>query len=220
VDVRVLKPGSEPVAATVTRDTDGIVDAVKTFVDNFNTMVGQIKTLTKFDPNTNARGVLQGTSTVLRVDDRLSALVTRLILPPGNSIRSLVDVGVRVNSDGKLSLDENKLRTVVEANPQQVSSFFTTAEAGFGAVAQAAIKSFTDPFTGSLSAETTRLQESVDRYQTRIDTLNAILDVRQQRLVEQFANLENILGLLQTQQDQVASIAPLVVQRIGRGAAS
>jgi len=217
ISIDVLASGTSPATITVSRDAAKVNDAVKAFVDSYNNFIKSSAELTKFDPETNQRGVLQGRGVVLRVETRLSSLVSRQVLGPNSSIRSLLDVGVRVNDDGTLRLDEEKLAAAYAKDPQAVSDFFTTKTTGFAGVAEEVINSFSDPFTGALTLETNALQSSVDALTARITTLDSILAVRRERLVQEFAALETLLGEMQSQNQAIGGIAQLSVAPTRRG---
>ena len=56
---------------TISRDQTKIEKTIQSFVDAYNSFITQTKTLTKFDPETEERGVLQGNGLVLRIEQRL-----------------------------------------------------------------------------------------------------------------------------------------------------
>jgi len=205
--VEALQAGNQPASITISRDSEKIETALKGFIDSINNFFKSAGELTTFDPETNERGVLQGRGVVLRIESRLSALITRQVAGPGEAVRSLLDVGIRVNDDGTLRIDENKLSELLAENPEAVSGFFAKEDTGFAAVAEDIISSFSDPFTGALTLENNALQESVDSLNVRITTLDTILEARRERLVQQFAALETLLSGLQSQQQAIGRIS-------------
>lgn len=207
LDVTATGVGTGPAQVTVASDTGRVVDLVKNFVNGYNDFVSKTATLTKFDTATNQGGILQGESIVLRVQGVLSELLNDFSLgAPGGDFRSLREVGVTLDGTGKLSLDEAKLTDRLNTNPNGVKAFFTTATTGFGAKLKSAIESLTDGSKGKITLETNSLGDSVDTYSRRITQLNAQLDIRRNRLLLQFANLETVLGRLQAQQSALSKI--------------
>ncbi|MGN6371249.1 MAG: flagellar filament capping protein FliD [Phycisphaerae bacterium] len=111
---------------SVTNDTSKITTAVQGFVDSYNKVVQNIADATKFDQNNPANnGVLFGNSTVQQVQEALGAFVNQSYSGYG-SITSLADVGITVGQDGTLSLDTDKLSTVLATNPTDIQKLFTT----------------------------------------------------------------------------------------------
>lgn len=223
LDIEVLQVGDKIAEITVSRNTRKIEDALDKFVSGYNQLVDATDSLTKFDLDSNTRGVLQGEGTVLRILSRLDSLVNRRSRTPGDAVASLADLGIRVGAGGKLTFNRETLKEALDANPQAVNDFFLTADKddpadfSFAELAQQTIDSFTDSFTGSLTLEKNALQSSIDSLDERIEQLNEILDVRRDRLFRQFVNLETILGELSAQQNAIFSIAPLFINPAGRG---
>ncbi len=223
LDVEIRSPGDQIAEVTVSRNTGRIQETLTSFIDGYNAFLDNAAALTKFDSETNKRGVLQGEGIVLRIRSRLDSLINRQSLSPDDSVRSLADLGVRIGLGGKLSLDSNQLTTALAENPQAVADFFLQdaagdpADFGFAQLAKQTLDSFTDPFTGSLALEKNALQESVDSLTARIEHLDEILLVRRERLLREFTNMENALGALSSQQQAISVISPLAMNAIGKG---
>ncbi len=141
----------------------------------------------------------------------MNSLITQPFNSSGSAIQSLVDLGITVNSDGSLSLNQDQLQTALENDPQSVASFFTTASTGFAAVAQATVTGITDPNTGTFILASNTLQDSINAYQNRITELNQILTNQEQVLTQTFANLETFISTMKTQSSLISQIAPLSV---------
>ena len=217
LDVEVLKASDTTADVTVSLDTSKIEGAVQSFVKSYNQFIDSVKGLTKFDPETEERGVLQGQGIVLRVQRRLDSLVTRQFSSVATPIRSLIDVGIRIGADGKLDFNKDRLDEALDQNLQGVADFFLTAETGFAAKAEETIDSLTDPLTGTFANEDNALQASVDSLTKRIEALDEILLARRERLFQQFLEMEQILSRLVTQQQSIFAITPLSVNRVGAG---
>jgi len=207
LDVQLLAVGQQPDTATVTQDDSGIITAVQNFVTNYNNFVSQASTLTSFDTTTDTGGALQGSPTVMEAENQLASLVTQPFNSGSSDLSTLVDLGISIDSSGQLSFDQTTLQNLLNTNPSAVSTFFTTAKTGFGAVAQNTLNSITDPNTGSFSEASDTLQDSISNYQNRITELNQILSDQEANLTNTFANLESTLASMQLQQQYVSLIA-------------
>ena len=216
LDVDVLAAGSTPATVTVTRNALRIEESLQSFVNAYNTFVGAAAELTKFDPETSQRGVLQGDTTVLRLRDRLDRLVTGSS-PDDGAIGSLAALGVRVTTGGRLTFDKEQFNEQYAADPAGVSDFFLTEETGFADRAFEALEALTDPATGSLAIQQNSLQSSIDALDTRIEQLDEILEVRRARLFEEFLRMEQTLAALTAQQESLLGIQPLRVNAAPRG---
>ena len=105
--------------------------------------------------------------------------------------------------------DKDRLSEALEKNPQAVADFFLEEDIGFADSAMTTIESLTDPFTGIFSLEENSLQSSIYSLADRIEQLDEILEVRRERMLREFVNLENILGTLSFQQRAIGNIASL-----------
>lgn len=154
-----LDPNPEAVTFNSTTDADKIVDAVKSFVEDYNTMITEIKNAystmpaektdgSRYEPLTSedAEGMSESEikayeekakQGILFADRDISNLYEDLnsaINPGGADASFLRSIGIdTAYSDGltTLKLDEDKLRAALESNPDGVKDAFTkTVENG------------------------------------------------------------------------------------------
>lgn len=120
---------TQPVTLNVSRDPDKVVEEVKKFVDTFNEVTVGIAELTKYDTETQQRGLLLGESTIQRVETEMYLSVQGVVQGAGR-YRILADVGVKIGAGAKLEFDEAKLRDALAADPEAVKNLFTQTAAG------------------------------------------------------------------------------------------
>ncbi len=212
LDVTAVAASETSATITIARDTSRSADAIQNFVDTYNNLITILGEFTKFEPSSNSRGVLQGNSFALRLEQRLSNLLNDRFNTDG-SIRQLNDIGVRISSGGKLSFDTDEFQTAALEDPDGVADFFLRDETGFGAQAEAAIQSLTDPIDGAFKTANDAVQANIDAANERISDLNEILEVRRNRLLIEFTNMESILGSLNNQQQALAAFSPVPNQQ-------
>jgi flagellar hook-associated protein 2 len=206
VDVDLLAVGDKTANVSVVRDPGKVVETIKNFANGYNDAVKKLKELTRFDVESNVRGVLQGTGIALRLSSTLGELITQDGSGSTAGGLSFKDMGLTLSGDGTLQFDTFGLSIKVAQNFDGISKFFLDAQNGFAAKLKSTIESYTDPLTGKLTNETNGLQDSVDNLERRIGTLNQILQTRRDRLLQQFINLESLLGSLQAQQTALGQI--------------
>jgi flagellar hook-associated protein 2 len=209
LNVTVQSVGAAPDTATVSQNTSTVTTAIQNFVSNYNNFVSQASTLTAFNTTTSTAAPLAGSPTVSRAESQLNTLITQPVNTGSTAVQTLVDLGITVNSDGSLSLNQDQLQNVLTNDPQAVATFFTQAKTGFAAVAQSTVTSITDPNTGSFTLASNTLQDSINGYQSQITNLNAILNNQEQQLAQTFANLETFLSQMQEQQTLIGQIQPV-----------
>lgn len=207
LDITARATGTTAATINVSRDTGKIVDLVRSFTTAYNDFVTKFGDLTKFDAEKNTRGVLQGSTTALRVRDSLSQSITGATFGnTGGTYRTLSAIGITIDAGGKLQLDSTKLGLALSANPDAVQEFFAADKTGFAVKLKSTIESFTDPLSGKLTGETNSLQASVDSLQRRIDQQTVLLTSRQTRLFTKFYNMETTLSRLNSQQSSLSKL--------------
>jgi len=104
--------------------------SLEAFVKAFNDAVGTMKTLGAYDKETTLAGPLQGKSILRETQSMLSGLVFGAKLSTtdsnGNSVEfnlASIGIGFSKSADGTLSLDAEKLKAAVAANPEGVAKF-------------------------------------------------------------------------------------------------
>lgn len=206
ISVSLLQTGDSVASVTTTQDTSKIQSAISNFVSLYNSYVDTAATLSKYDTATSTRAALQGSGTLLRIQQRFSDLINRVRGGQGDPVRSLADVGVTVTSGGKLTVDSTRLANTLQSNPEEVTSLFTDAENGFGVKFLDALTNLNDSTKGSLTVEINGLGTVADSMTSRIADLESLLETRQDFLLRQFQRMDNAIAQLQTQQDAIKAM--------------
>lgn len=114
----------EPVTVNIARNVDNVVTAAGKFVEDFNGIITQLQTYTKFDSTTNTRGELLGDSTAQSVESELFGIINTVGNTSGK-YRIPADVGFSIGQDGALAFDEDKFRAAYADDPEGVTNLFT-----------------------------------------------------------------------------------------------
>jgi len=118
----------------VERDTLKQREAINGFVKAFNDLKGTIGKLTSFTGDSETAGELVGDSTVRTIESRLRSVLTGGVA--GGELSTLNQLGITLQRDGTLEMDDDKISDLVANNPQALSDFFVGGEAGNGLAAQ------------------------------------------------------------------------------------
>lgn len=125
VTLNLISASTTPTSVSVTSDTNSVVAEINKFVESFNALLNSIDSRSKYDAETNTRGVLLGDTT----SQDLRRSVINLIQSRGEGVNStfqyLSEVGVQLASNGKLEVKEDKLRAALERDPQGVADLFS-----------------------------------------------------------------------------------------------
>lgn len=194
-----------PVTLSITRDSEAVVTEVKKFAETFNTLIDKIADLTKFDSETNAKGLLLGDSTTRNIQSQMYASLNVIVSGAGQ-YRIFADVGVRLDDETKIDFDEDKFRTAYADDPEAVKNLFTQTATGLGAMIEKKMDSLVDPVNGAVVRQTKTLDSRNEQFQSRISALDKLLESKRLRLETQFANMESVLAKLQSQQQSLSSL--------------
>lgn len=197
-----------PVTITVASSSDNLNNAAKLFVEQFNKLRDKINDLTYFDAESQTTGILMGSGVTLQVESRLSRVLTDRFFGVG-SIQSLEMIGISLNGDGKLELNQSKLAERLEADPEAVRQFFTDAEAGFVKRFNAVVDSLASEEHSVLMSRTAALQRRIDENEARIADFDTRLDKQRERLLRYFYNLELAISKIQANMSVVESLTPM-----------
>lgn len=214
VTLTVKEPSQNPVTVNVQRTSSKVVSSLKLLVEQYNKVIDKLATLRSFNnsgsesnPNIST-GILFGSTELLRVEQALGDLVTGRISGAG-SIRSLAELGVDVDEEGKLSFDQEKFDAKYASDPNAISSFFQTEEFGLSVRFKTEIDKLTGVGDSLLLLKSKTLQNRIDANNDRADKLQESLDRQRTRLLKQFFNLESSIQKLQSTQSSLSQIQPL-----------
>ena len=183
----------QPITVNVTRNTDTIKSDLAAFVASYNTLNGFLSSATHYDSATQTAALLQGDSTTTGIQNQLHALLGQ-VSGASSTFSTLSSLGVQIQSDGTLKLDDATFSTAV-GNLPELTKALSNVDAsnpknnGFG-------KRFSEwtgnllASTGTLSGKTTSLQSQVTSNQKSQDALNSRITDDEARLRAQYTALD------------------------------
>ena len=220
VTVDLNGTSSAPVSVNVSSNMENVVGELKKFADAFNGLVERIGDLTKYDSETQARGILLGEGTIQSVSSELYGMMYSSIKDAGE-FKSLGDIGLRVTgTKGKIELDEDKLRSAASSSPESFRKLFslfekasetTPEKKGLGYLLEDRLNKLIDPTNGIITRKNKTLDARTEQFQDRIGQLDKLLEAKRSRLERQFASMETVLAKLQSQQQALASFTPVTM---------
>ena len=124
VSVTAITETTAAGTATISQNTQQAVDAVNEFIESFNSLVDSINDLGRAGSEDGATtaGVLVGDSVLRTLSAQLRGTIFSTIdetQPEG--VRTLSDLGIRIDRDGKLSLDSSDFNDLLESNFDDVA---------------------------------------------------------------------------------------------------
>ncbi|RLV48790.1 hypothetical protein D9V37_13795 [Nocardioides mangrovicus] len=187
---------------TVARDTSTTTAAVKSLVDNVNTLLAKIDSLTAYDTSTKAAGALSGDASVSALRDSLLDAVY-----PGDGT-SLSSIGIQTDRDGKLVFDSDAFTAAYNADPAAVQAKFTastTGTTGFADRIQKIAAGASDTYTGTLTSTITNHQTTARRLTDDIADWDVRLAAKKTSLTTLYTNLATTLSNLNSQSTWLSS---------------
>ena len=127
-----------------------------------------------------------------------------------NGIVNLASLGVNLNNDGTLTVDDSALSSSLSGNYSAVRNFLQSTTTGFAQNLSSAVSNITSSGNGILSLDANGLSQSAESIGQRITDLQAALLDKQRALTQIYAQVNTTLQqlpLLQAQlSQQLASI--------------
>lgn len=205
VTLDIKQATGEPVTVSVETVATNLVASVKTMVDNYNKFRKRLEDLTKVDPEGGKASTLTGDIATLRMDVDLGYVLSGRF-NTGGSLQSLSGIGVTINTDGTLVLDEDRLRTAYADGPAQVREFLSKENVGVSARLAAAIEQMAGEKTSLVSERLKAIGDKISANQDRIDSMTKHLDNQRQRLLTRFYNLETAIAKMKDSLNVLSAI--------------
>lgn len=190
--LKVQQSGDAAVSITTGVGTDKVASTLQPLLDAYNDVLRYIKDNIK---------TVGGDAALRSFQSELRSLSSRVFNGP---LTSLADVGIKIASDGTLSIDnKDRLRQQLESNPSAVATLFT----GSGSFSDAIMNSITNMVgtDGLLQARSNTLSQQIKRVSDQKKALQDRIDreVEQQR--QEYTKLQELFYTLQGQMSQYSS---------------
>ncbi|MFG0264311.1 MAG: flagellar filament capping protein FliD, partial [Rhodopirellula sp. JB055] len=212
LNLTVKEVSDEAISVNVGDDNDTIVSSIKRFADQYNKLVDTIEEVTFFDAESNEVGLLFGSTETLRIQNGYSRLLTGTLPSSyGDSFRSFSQLGVRLDENGQMQVDETKLKAALESDKAGVEEFFNKTnddDESIGMVGQ--LSRLADTYAGvdngMLIRKTQTLADHIERNDDRVESMNTLLDAQRERLLTQYYSMEEAIAKIQANTSSISSI--------------
>ncbi|WDY57905.1 flagellar filament capping protein FliD [Pseudomonas sp. PSKL.D1] len=190
---------------TIERDTDTILDAITSFVDAYNDFVATVDELTAYDADAGTAGELLGDSTTRRISTELASDLYSEI--GSGTFTYLSQLGIGLESDGTLSIDEDTLQSALDDNIDAVSEFFIGTDESSGFITRMTddLDNYLDEDTGLITAKTDSLDSKLDQLEERYEEKQALIDSEMERWREEFTELDTLISTLNSTADYLTT---------------
>jgi flagellar hook-associated protein 2 len=216
VDLNLKRSSSDPVTITIEPDIDKAIDKIRKFVKAYNdyldldiklTKTAKISKPDNFVKSKDEMGLFVGDMTILRLENSLKTAIGEAYPSRNeNPIRILVQTGVSTGAinaewesikEGKLVIDEAKLRSTIDSNPEGISEFFGSDTDGDNRIDNGLafrVENLIKPYIMSgrsvIAAKVDQETESIKSTESRIDRHKEHLKKYEEKLRTKFASME------------------------------
>jgi flagellar hook-associated protein 2 len=226
------------ISFNVQQDVDGTVKKITSFIDAYNSLITTLqdkieeKTYRTYTPLTDTQkdGMDESEiklweekakSGLLKNDSAVSSLLSSMRSAFYTAVESAgisaseIGLTTGIYSDGgKITVDESKLRTALQNNPDAVTNLFTASsisadksqafkESGLVTRISNALLSYTSSATNNTLAA---LEKKISDSEDMKSTLQDRFDVRQEALYARFTAMESALATLNSQSSWLSSL--------------
>jgi len=176
---------------TISPDAQGMVSSVQSLVNDYNTLVKAI------GGYTGQGDILQGDVGMNTLQTQLAQVVTtRVSSLSGQPYQDLQDLGVTMNSDGTLTLNQGMLLSALEANPSTVQQVFTDTSQGIATQFKNLSTQYTTAATGIIAGINNSYTQEISADNAQIATLQQQITVYQQQLQAEFLAAQEAIAKL------------------------
>lgn len=179
---------------TVSNDTSTVDANIQAFVKAYNTLHASLASLGSYDSTTGTAGPMLGDALLSGVQNEISQAMHSLV--GSSAYSSLASIGVTMQKDGTLAVDDTRLQKALSSSFADVSRLFTSS----GGVATRLNDTLTRQLAsgGSIDSRSKTLIKQNTALTAKTTTLNKQMQSMTDTLTQQYSALNVLLSSLQT----------------------
>jgi flagellar hook-associated protein 2 len=204
VTLNLAGTSTSPVTVTVGADASEASTPINNFVSAYNSVIDAINAQFTYTQGASSQPPLFSDSSLQQVQQTLYNDVNYAI--SGNSgINSLASLGITLQSDGTLAVDNDTLNSALSSNPTAVQNFFEQSGGtnGFAVNFGNDLTNLTDTATGPLYLDLQGIQQDEQNLTDQIDAFQANINQEAQLWTQEYAQMNSILQTLPLQLEQL-----------------
>lgn len=206
-DSNTFTAAVQGVSITVLQESGGVADGlfvendvaaskqvISDFVESYNKLVTTFDSLTAYDSVNEIGAALIGDATVRGIRDQIRRELSTGVDDLDAPFSMLGDVGIEIQLDGNLSIDDEKLDAVIADDFVKLGQLFSTTD-GYASRLFALTEGFLES-DGIIESRTQGLTTTIDGFTDDRQALNDRLASLETRLLRQFNALDSLLAQL------------------------
>lgn len=190
ITLNLKQETDEAFTISVADDTDALGKKVKDFVDAYNAVVNQVHTTAGFGKTKASNPLLAGDSALRGITNRLNTQLSRSF--GSGAFNTMASIGIQLNNDGTLKLDQTKLTNAISKDSAAVSTVLSggTGTDGMMDMMRDLVSNLTAPNSGTLDVRKEGLDAQARRYTDQIDREEKRLETLESRLRKTFSDMD------------------------------
>ncbi|MBF0397961.1 MAG: flagellar filament capping protein FliD [Desulfobacterales bacterium] len=194
---------------TISASTSTISDSLKDFVEKYNEFAKEYNDNNDYDMKTRVGDSLHGVSSMQTFYYQLLQDVTGNI-KTGGSVTSIFDLGITLEDDGTLTLDEDTLSEALSSNFEDVKTFLLGDEdnniTGWGDTVNTRLRSATMA-NGVIPTEKSSSEEQISQLEDQIEAAQTRLEKKYDIMTRQFIELDRYMSGMQSMSNYLSQQA-------------
>ncbi len=206
--VKLTLSGVGEVSITTSADDELVRTEIIALIETYNEAIQEIRNHSGYDAETEEWGLLATSYGIKGLPNELNSVMSTMI-ETNTGIQSLFDLGVEINRDGTITIDEEALDAAIAANREDLAGFFVTDEdtgrTGLGDILNEKLRNLTSS-TGVVQTEADFSNNELSQLEEDIEDATARLDKRYDLLARRFVELDMYIGQMNAQADYLTNI--------------
>jgi flagellar hook-associated protein 2 len=204
LDLTSALPNSQ-LKLTVASDSGRAKQAIRNFVDAFNTVIKGTNEQFAYNSASGSSGILAGDQSLRNAQSVLLSMFS--YKNSGNqTYQTLNSIGVQMTNDGTLTIKDDDLDTALAKAPAEVVQLFQGKAAdGFANKIGDSLRLLTDTTDGAVSASIKGLNDTSHALQSSIDKFELRMEIRKQALTAEYNRINTMLQQFALTQQQLSA---------------
>ena len=183
----------------ITQNSEGLMDAVKSFVSAYNNFVDKIDTVTAQGAELHGESSLTSLKNTIRSyasgSNETNGGVFKLLSELGISTASADSSNLNANTNA-LTFDENKFKQAMAENPESVKAILA-GENGIFQMMEDSLEQSLKSVNGYFDIKTSTLDSDIKKYSEKITKKNSSINTYKAQLEKKFQAMENMIASMQ-----------------------
>jgi flagellar hook-associated protein 2 len=192
-----------PTRLSIAADNAVAQQAIRNLVSTYNDLISNINSQFQYNAIKQSSGILAGDSALRSVQSSLLGLGS-FQLEGTSSIRTVRSLGLEMQDDGTLKINESAFAAAFKDHASDVKNFFQNdSNTGFAQTLSTKLMSLTDSTNGPLLVDAKGLDDSYKSLGDQIDAFEVRMTARQQQLIDEYTRIDVMLRQMSSLENQV-----------------